>query len=417
MNNSHYVRDRNMTTSPFIPRMAAALLLLLGAVSVCTSQHHVYQVTKDDYEYLQHYTLLAAFDSAVVSYVFGEVQVGSAGGSRRIRLDTLLQLDSMLYNGPGLGVQTTLMAALRTRSFVIDSSDETLWFHRELRSRNFSGITNAFTSAWRFMDVTEFVVQIVDDSSNSVLATVDSVGLDSTAANGTGNPPYYGTNVATWSRSASLPQDVHGHTVYVRVVPKRYGSTPYGLTASRIGSRMSRSLLYGCSETELSGDSISVHDSVRFALIVENHWDEFSEFCGVRGADYLELSSNQSDSLLGLFYVQDSSYSNPNGLRRFFPLTCEQAKARRYQQDVGKSSVVAEASSHGVRLRSTGQGSTVVLSWIDNRGALLTEQQTVAIAIEWTEVPAPMSLARGLYFARWIDPASNSIGTVRYLQQ
>jgi len=131
------------------------------------------------------------------------------------------------------------------------------------------------------MDVTEFVVQIVDASSNSVLATIDSVGVDTTNANDTSNPPYYGTSVATWCRSASLPQGVLGQTVYVRVVPKRYGSTPYGLTASRIGSRMSRSLLYGCSETE--------------------------------------LASNQSDSLLSLFYVQDCNYSSPNGFRNARP--------------------------------------------------------------------------------------------------
>lgn len=93
------------------------------------------------------------------------------------------------------------------------------------------------------MDVSEFDVQIVDASSNTVLATPDSVGVDSTRLNGTGSPPYYGTSVATWCRSASLPQGVLEHTVYVRVGPRRYGSTPYGLTALLIRSRMSRSLL------------------------------------------------------------------------------------------------------------------------------------------------------------------------------
>lgn len=78
MNSAQNLRRRNMATMPFTTRIAATLFLLLAAIGVCAAQHHVYQVTNNDHEYLQHYTVLAAFDSTVVSYVFGEGHVGSA---------------------------------------------------------------------------------------------------------------------------------------------------------------------------------------------------------------------------------------------------------------------------------------------------------------------------------------------------
>jgi hypothetical protein len=383
---------------------------ITGLTCASLARAQDYQVTLQDYQYLQQYSVINAFDSAVVNYVFGEVRVGNQTLQRQVLPDTILKLDSVLYNGNSTGNQTTLAAALRTHPFLIDSLDSMISFHRELRARMVNSETGEYTSAWRFNDRSEFVVQLCRQSDNAVLATLDSVGIDSSSALSTNAAIPYGTQVGQWSRKSTIPSGLTNMQVYVRVMPRVIGTGPYGMTAFRNQSRMSRRLLYGHSADAQAGDSIPFHDSVRFHFIIQSYVNEYAEYCYFTERNYLELSTEQGDSLLSAFFVLDTTFYDANGVLRFTPIPCDQAKERQRLQALS-AGFTATTNVDGIVFRARGPLTTVVLAWFDMAGRQVTEQRSVLIASEGTIVPYPRGLSPQPYILRWYETSSGAVGT------
>lgn len=389
--------------------LSSCAIVLHVVTTAATAQD--YQVTRQDYDYLQHYSVINAFDSALINYVFGEVQVGNQTQRRRILPDTVLKLDSVLYNGNSTGNQTTLAAALRTHPFVIDSLDSLVCFHRELRARMINAESGEYTVLWRFNDRSEFVVQLCRQSDNVVLAILDSVGVDSSSSLTANAAVPYGTHFEQWSRVSVLPPGLASTQVYLRVVPRLLGNGPFGMTAFRVHSRMSRSLLYGQSASNQAGDSIPYHDSVRFHLIVQSFNDEFAEKCYFSERNYLELAGAQGDSLRSAFFVVDSAYYNASGMRRFLPITCNQAKERLRLHQMSTGTTVTN-SANGLVVHTNQPTSTIVMTWFDLSGRYVSEQRSVSVTGDGTMVPYPTGLPMQPYLLRWYEDRSGTFGTL-----
>ena len=86
----------------------------------------------------------------------------------------------------------------------------------------------------RILDQTEFVTQLVKASNGVVIGALDSVGVDQ-------NPnsilaQRYGTEPDVMNIERNIPQGYGGEEVFIRVSPRRYGPTPYGMTLAIIPS-------------------------------------------------------------------------------------------------------------------------------------------------------------------------------------
>lgn len=375
------------------------------------------QVTKADYEYLQHYTVLNVFDSVSVSYVVGEFRVGNGSAERRVPLDTLLKTDATLVNSGGEGSQSVLSAVLRTKPVTIDTSDTYIRFHRELRARAVDPQTLQSTSAWKFDDRSEFLLHIVRASDDVVLYTIDSVGIDSTSSYQSGQTPLFGTQVAQWCRDVAIPGGLAGTAVYFRIEPRQYGSCDYGMSAGRTALRLSRAIMYGCNPMSQTDDAITLYDSVRFAMILQDKLTELATTCKITAFDYLELTDQQGDSLLHSLFTLDTSYYNASGLRRMIPRQCEQAKTTLARSGQSRQSISVQQVGPDVRFRPSHGPSHIVISWFDSRGALVVSQSVIQVVQPFTSVPIPTTVSVGPLYMRWYAAEHGLYGALSVLRQ
>lgn len=385
-------------------------LLFLSIPTLSIAQHTIaYQVTPEDADFLQHYNVIAAFDSIAVSYVFGEVSIGTALQSRRIRLDTLLNKDGALYNGSASGDQTTLGAALRTRTFLLTDTDSIIHFRRELTARNVNAITGAFTGSWRLDDGSEFLVQVIRASDGVVLAVIDSVGIGATGNYSTATPAAYGTSANDWCRTAGVTPVMRGTDVYLRVLPKRSGSSPYGMSATRSAAQLSRRALFGCYQGDTLGSSYAYHMEQRFQAILGYLSYEYATYCSLSPFDYLELKPHEMDSILHLFFVPDPLYASTQGEHRYKPADCGQAKARHATST--KASPLHHlrmtADERGVTIVNQGSPTTVRLAIYGSNGSMQYDYGHVILVQGTTALPNTRLPASGTYFVLVVDRTNN----------
>jgi len=382
------------------------LALFLSMPIHSMAQHTIgYQVTPEDADFLQHYSVIAAFDSITVSYVFGEVSIGTALQSRRIRLDTLLKQDGTLYNGSASGDQTTLGAALHTRTFLLTGTDSVIYFRRELTARNVNAITGAFTSSWRLDDGSEFLLQVVRAVDGIVLAVIDSVGISATGSYSTATPAVYGTSVNDWCRAVNVTPVMRGANVYLRILPRRSGSSPYGMSATRSVSHLSRRALFGCYQGDTLGSSYTYHMEQRFQAILGYLSYEYATYCSLSPFDYLELKPDEMDSILRLFFVPDPLYSSIQGEHRYKPADCGQAKARHATSTRASPlhHLRMTADDGDVTVINQGSPVTVQLSIYGSNGGMQYDYGHVTLAQGRTILMNTRLPVSGAYFVLIVD--------------
>lgn len=388
---------------------AGIILILLAAANIRAQHSMTYQVTPDDADYLQYYNVIAAFDSVVVSYVFCEVSAGTALQAQRVRLDTLLKQDASLYNGAASGDQITLGTALRTRTFRLTSADSVIYFRRELTARNINANTGAFTSSWRLDDGSEFLVQIVRVSDGATLAVIDSVGIASTGSYSTTTPVIYGTSGNDWCRSATVTNAMRDTDICLRILPRRIGSSPYGMSATRAAMHLSRRALFGCHEGDTTGNGYAYHMGQRFQAILGYMTYQYATYCALSPFDYLELKPNEMDTILRLFFTPDPQYSSIQGEHRYKAADCGQAKARHAAGTTASPTyhLQAKADEHGIVIVNHGDPITVRLSVYGSNGTLEYDYGHAVLASGETHLPNTRLPASGTYFVLAMDMKNN----------
>lgn len=218
------------------------VIFFLCSVPVLPQSEHIFfNYRTEERPFLYYYSLWNQFDSSVVMYEFGEVHFINGTIRQNAVLSTLVPQRN-LQGTNAQGISTDLEAMARTENFTIPGEGDIRWFG-QLQSFQVpcNGLAkrdepNKPRPNWGIVDQTEFVIQLVEAGSNMVLATLDSVGVRPTGA----VPPVvdtrYGTNVERVKHSAVIPASYTGKQVYVRISPRRYGPTPYGLSITRYKS-------------------------------------------------------------------------------------------------------------------------------------------------------------------------------------
>ncbi len=176
-------------------------------------------------------------------YDFGEFAFIHEAARQNIPLSGLVKDRQRIQGTDAQGISTALQMVARTKDFLISGEGEIQWLGQLQSFRTPCDRLVGYDTVrgegpnrpipnWGVIDRTEFVVQLVDAHSGLVLATLDSVGVHPTGA----APPFidtrYGVHVERTKRSAAIPAIHTGRTAYIRVSPRRYGPTSFGLILS-----------------------------------------------------------------------------------------------------------------------------------------------------------------------------------------
>lgn len=276
-------------------------LFIVTSISVATAQTVVFNHRVEDREFLNYYYIWNQFDSAAVMYDFGEVTFIEGTTQHTIPLSGLVQDRERVQGTDAQGISTDLETLTRTENFSLSGAGEVQWFGQ---LQSFRSPCNGFwgqgespnkpVANWGVVDRTEFVVQLVDANSGVVLATLDSVGVHPTGT----VPPVvdtrYGVHPERARRSAVIPATHAGKTAYVRVSPRRFGPTPYGLILSRYDLWVNESALYDSTGT--------THISATEVTTLRNKWfTELLTYC-----DSVKAQTGWLPDLEGISFANDS---------------------------------------------------------------------------------------------------------------
>lgn len=222
----------------------------------CDFSNSIISINPENDRYLTYLEYQNVFDSADVRCSIGEFRIiDSSGTIKRLfwkfdttKLDTSYansyKRRSGIYSLLGqtqLGEDQILSSVAKTESFVY-ASHSTLKFFRALSLGVPCGVvqrepdTNLLSCDdlpfWlgvdnAILDTSEWVIQLISETTGSVLAVLDSVGFMPNDTNDLGIP--YGTNPTRMNQTRQLPDEYAGERVYIRVSVRRYGPTPYGM--------------------------------------------------------------------------------------------------------------------------------------------------------------------------------------------
>lgn len=232
-------------------RMLWIVLLMCCTISPLWGQlsKEFFGIRPEDRRFLRYNIVQNEFDNAAITYIYGEFVVSMGGVSKRVNLE-YLPTQTTKTGSTMQGEDAILMAVGKTEPFEITSPIVEIEFYREMAvsstpcdpepnggSNNGGGSTGGahpYDGYWKIgvgavLDQTEFVLQLVRESDGSVVATFDSVG---TLANPTTSVvPYYGTEPNNLSphRSINISSTLMGELFSIRLLPRRYGTTPLGL--------------------------------------------------------------------------------------------------------------------------------------------------------------------------------------------
>jgi len=304
--------------------VAAVLLVLLGQrADLSCAPDTLFLYKNENVPFLRYLQCTNTLSGATVVYRLGELGLKNSTASRRISFaDSAILSQEFVQNGSGAGVQSSLLPFLKSNSFTIGSTEDTLLFYREISVAAMDTLGNT-TSNWRLDDKSEFVLRLIRKSNDSVLAIIDSVGLDSTATV-SDTVSAYGVNVDVWCLKKYIPSPHRGIEVYLQLVPKRWGSTPYGMVATSSLLEFSQSAYRNCGYT--------VQDSAGAKHFRDRRWSEIMSYlntvwesdCYLPSFPENGITSSQWDEFNSTFFDVDSIFSN--GDVRYHVKECNQYK-------------------------------------------------------------------------------------------
>ncbi len=246
-----------MKNHPKIRLLFRALVIIMWVLVDANSAYGqlselFFGIKPENRQFLRYNYFENGFDSAAISYQVGEFTIVNGSNSQRVNLD-YLPTTTVITGTSATGVSYDLAAVAKTNEFELPTTSFEVKFYREMSVHalpcdSWSGGGgsggsggNASDIYWnvgadKVLDQTEFIMELVLSSTNTVIATIDSVG---TMPNTTSNVvPYYGTepNKLVPYRSVFVGVGNIGKKAYIRISPRRYGATPLGLQLRQISS-------------------------------------------------------------------------------------------------------------------------------------------------------------------------------------
>ncbi|MFW6222400.1 MAG: hypothetical protein ACOC3T_02185 [Bacteroidota bacterium] len=277
------------------------VLLLAAYLPVkadCDTLHTRYAVSPEDQKYLTYLHYNNTFDSASTTYKIGEIRTISGNDTAYHNIHYYYFDYQMLVGIPDQGVDTLLQQFGHTEDLTY-SDGAKLKFYRllncdQLCGEEFDpeGDDIGGTGDWRadywrvgrgtVLDRTEWVLQMVDAQTDSVLAVLDSVGVAPNPNSALAQR--YGTDPDYANHEADLPEQYENRRIYLRISPRRYGPTPYGMDMNFITIPASLSTYY-----EISPNGFKKTTSQCDSLLREKFFDYLIDYCDSMFVNYGHL--------------------------------------------------------------------------------------------------------------------------------
>ncbi len=270
------------------------LLLLISPLKAefCDTSNVVFGITNAEIKYLRYWHFHNKFDSADVHYTFGEIRIVGTNGTERVsimpRKDEYYAVQGDSVNG----IDNILMDIARTEKFKYGANSK-IEFFRHISATipcDAAFPPNPNNDGWggqashwpdylwvvgknKVADLSEFVVEVVDANDENKHIAIDSVGVDR-------NPnsvlaQRYGTVPDKINHIRNLPNSFAGRDVYLRIKPKRIGTTPYGMMMKVIPSWISRSTLMEYDSIKSKKDC---SDEV-FESLINSYFNRLMVYC------------------------------------------------------------------------------------------------------------------------------------------
>lgn len=257
-----------------------------------TVPHPVYNINPVDQRYLRYFWVQNAFDSAVVGYTIGELALRSETGWNRIFWQPMYD-DIVLTGSPGQGSDMALAVVLKSATFVYGNEDS-LRFYRMAYVSSYgcdpekgphqggNGNGSGPNGSWTVDDWWTTVTGSIKDRSVFVLEAVDTltgqaVTFDSVLVDSNASGPVVGrsgTDIHGCFHQRYVTGLASGRPYYFRIRPKRFGTTPVGMSARQLGSWINLSYLFSRSDTSIfripmwEKDVLSdIYDSLALAYV------------------------------------------------------------------------------------------------------------------------------------------------------
>lgn len=350
----------------------AATCMLFASIRVTAAIDTLLHVDDATLRQLRYHTVENAFDSAVTVLQLGEIRIRSGASISRIALDVRTPEYESVMDMSGTPVQSTLLPYLRSEQFIMVSDADSLIMFRQIGAKLPRKKNGSSPSTWKFDDRTVFVTVVRDASTHEALWTLDSVGIDASVAMDT-LIPYIGEGTQSARVVRAIPVHVRNRTVYVQVVPYRYGTSPYGMNYGWLHTPISCSAMYNDGYTLVSPKAMEELLKKQFHRYIALAEGLYTRYCSVPSFQELYFRPERVDSIQRRFFEIDTIMGSDTAYR---VKSCDEAMRQRRLNDATNPLPhmpavvrchVANRIVH-LELRGGKQDATVVLEVADEHG-------------------------------------------------
>jgi hypothetical protein len=215
------------------------IIFVIISTSMMAKDPPIFQNSEENTDFLKYFFYSNSFDSAKVTYFFGEVQLENGGNTSNIPLIHALDtMENRFYQSlPQTGICTDLEELSKTENIIIPESGESKIKYYRILSVSGNPCDGyepdpGGPGDWDISDETQFVIQCRNAKTDNLIAVIDSVV--SKPNNDPNQDSISGTSPFLAFREWNVPLENHGDTLYLQVSPRRYGTTPYGMTMKEI---------------------------------------------------------------------------------------------------------------------------------------------------------------------------------------
>ncbi len=296
-----------------------SFLLIWSCVGHAQPPEYQFVITAEDAEYLHYLDYQNRFSYSAVEYRFGEVRVTSPTLSLRVNIAPWNTTQLTIQGIADQGDNTNLLEFSRTDIFTLpDDEPVTIDFYRRI---GLWAPTLAFppepgdppgtpgTTPWDVLDKSEWELRLLKASDGSLIKTLDLVGVD--AHDDHYADAYYGTNPDRVKHSLAIPAAYAGSEVYIQVIPRRWGPSPYGLSLMRKASGM---VNHSAVEDQY-GNPLPEH---QIASILDQWFNAVMEYCAnykqstgtLPDHNHWSFGRDQMDVFLSSFFTQVGGQAN-----------------------------------------------------------------------------------------------------------
>lgn len=229
---------------------------LLLVVSPCNAQspNKVFNIRPANQEFLRYNRIVNSFATAIVAYEAGELEVGSDSTWQRV-VWNWIEADRRFQGDTSRGADYSLASVLESSRFQYNNQDSVRFYrmaslnngncdNQKPPSQGGHGNGNGNQGAWTeddwwstlpndIHDTSVFVIEVVRDSDDVVVGSIDSVWIGANPSSSV--VPHGGTSPNELYHVRDLPDLDNNTSYYFRIKPIRYGVSPYGMSALQYG--------------------------------------------------------------------------------------------------------------------------------------------------------------------------------------